>query len=211
MLEKNYFKDEVKKRVIALKSSPELFLSEFSRYTRTFSKLSRAAAIAATFTLSSCSTIEQKVAEAAEALKTDAQTAHDENFRIKRVRKALIAGDILGAEEHRDTLRSKHWKCIANIEIAAIKYPSEVQEALQIIETASEEIWHIADANKRAMALLALLKFELETKNDAAQAKETVKQLEKTIAFIMDDHVLKMKRYGEFQKILTKHNHLLSK
>ena len=80
-----------------------------------------------------------------------------------------------------------------------------------IIQEVIEEIWALSDANKRAMALLSLLKFEMETKKDIPAAKETIKQTEKTIAFILDDHARKMRRYGELQTLLEKHNHLLSR
>ena len=160
---------------------------------------------------SGCATVGQKIAGAADAVKADVQTQHDENFRLKRVRKALRSGNILEAEEHRDTLYASHWKCIANLEIAAAKYPSDKAEALSMVEIATEEIWEISDANKRAMALLALLKFELEIKKDIPAAKETIKQTEKTIAFILDDHFRKMRRLGELQMLQDKHNHLLSR
>lgn len=183
----------------------------FSKKTLSPFKTTNILALLTVLTCAGCSTIQQKVSAAADAIQTDAQIAHDGNFRIKRVRSCLASGDILGAQEHRDTLHSMHYRCIADIEIAAAKYPMQKAEALEGVKKTTEDIWNISDANKRAMALLALLKFELETQGDIPQAKETIKQTEKTIAFILDEHSRKMQRYGELQLLLEKNNHLLSR
>lgn len=211
MFVKNIFKGYIKKSSVSLRSCLEGTTSRILK--KTCAHLTLMFTITSLFMilLSGCSTIGQKVASAADALKTDVQTQHDENFRMRRVRKALLIGNISEAEEQRDTLHAPHWRCVANIEIAAAKYPMQKTEALEAVKKTTEDIWNISDANKRARALLALLKFELETKKDLPQAKETIKQTEKTIAFILDDHSRKMRRYGELQNLLEKHNHLLSR
>ena len=163
------------------------------------------------FTLSGCSTISQTVAKAADTVKTEVQTAQDENFRIKRVRKALAFGDIIGAEEHRDTLYAAHWRCIANIEIAEAKYKSNKSEALKIVKDMTEEISNILDADCRATVLLSLLHFELETKKDITEAKETIEQVEQTIAMILNNDYQKMRRKSELQALLETHKHLLNR
>lgn len=211
MIERKLFKEQVKTGQALLKLSAELSENRVFKKTLCYSKHILALSLLSMILLSGCSTISETVASAADALKTDVQTQHDENFRIKRVRKASSSGDILEAEQERDTLYAPHWKCIANIEIATAKYHADKAEALGIIQEVIEEIWALSDANKRAMALLSLLKFELETKKDIPAAKETIKQTEKTIAFILDDHARKMRRYGELQTLLEKHNHLLSR
>lgn len=211
MIERKLFKEQVKAGQALLKLSAELSENRVFKKTLCYSKHILALSLLSMILLSGCSTISETVASAADALKTDVQTQHDENFRTKRVRKALSSGDILEAEQQRDTLYALHWKCIANIEIATAKYHEDQAEALEMIKTTTEEIWDLSDANKRAMALISLLKFELETKKDIPAAKETIKQTEKTIAFILDDHARKMRRYGELQTLLEKHNHLLSR
>jgi len=211
MIERKLFKEQVKAWQALLKSSAELSENSFFKKTLCYSKRILALSFLSITFLSGCGAVGQKVASAADALKTDVQTQHDENFRIKRVRKALSSGDILEAEQQRETLYAPHWKCIANIEIATAKYHEDQVQALEMIKTTTEEIWDLSDANKRAMALLSLLKFELETKKDIPAAKETIKQTEKTIAFILDDHARKMRRYGELQTLIEKHNHLLSR
>ena len=211
MIVNNSFKEQIKTNSSLSKSCSGHIASRFLKKKRRHSKHILALSFLSITFLSGCGAVGQKVASAADALKTDVQTQHDENFRIKRVRKALSSGDILEAEQERDTLYAPHWKCIANIEIAAAKYHADQVQALKMIQAATEEIWELADANKRAMALISLLKFELETKKDIPSAKETIKQTEKTIAFILDDHTRKMRRYGELQTLLEKHNHLLSR
>jgi len=211
MIVKKIFKERVKTRQSLSKFCSERITSKILEKTHPYPKHILALGFLSITFLSGCGAVGQKVASAADALKTDVQTQHDENFRIKRVRKALSSGDILEAEQQRDTLYAPHWQCIANIEIAAAKYHTDQAQALKLIETTTEEIWDLSDANKRAMALLSLLKFELETKKDIPAAKETIKQTEKTIAFISDDHARKMRRYGELQTLLKKHNHLLSR
>ena len=211
MIVRKIFKEKIKTKQSLSKSCSGHITSRFLKKTHIHSKHILVLSFLSIALLSGCSAVGQKVASAADALKTDMQTQHDENFRIKRVRKALSSGDILEAEQQRDTLYAPHWKCIANIEIATAKYHEDQAEALEMIKTTTEEIWELSDANKRAMALLSLLKFELETKKDIPAAKETIKQTEKTIAFILDDHARKMRRYGELQTLLEKHNHLLSR
>ncbi|MCB1107471.1 MAG: hypothetical protein KDK76_05175 [Chlamydiia bacterium] len=211
MIVNKSFKEQVKIDPSLSKNSSEPITSKILEKKRTCSKNILAISFLSITLLSGCSVIGQTVASAADALKTDVQTQHDENFRIRRVRKALSSGDLLEAEKERDTLYASHWKCIANIEIATAKYHHDKDQALEIIKTTTEEIWDLSDANKRAMALLSLLKFELETKKDIPSAKETIKQTEKTISFILDDHARKMRRYGELQTLLEKHNHLLTR
>ncbi|MCB1068268.1 MAG: hypothetical protein KDK56_08785 [Simkania sp.] len=211
MIVRKIFKEKIKTKQSLSKSCSGHITSRFLKKTHIHSKHIFALSFLSITFLSGCGAIGQKVASAADALKTDVQTQHDENFRIKRIRNALSSGDILEAERHRDTLYSPHWKCIANIEIATAKYHEDQAQALEMIQVATEEIWGLADANKRAMALISLLKFELETKKDIPAAKETIKQTEKTISFILDDHARKMRRYGELQTLLEKHNHLLSR
>lgn len=211
MIVKEYFKEQMKINSSLSKSCSGHITSQILEKTHIRSKHILALSFLSIIFLSGCSAVGQKVASAADALKTDVQTQHDENFRIKRVRKALSSGDILEAEQQRDALYAPHWKCIANIEIATAKYPTDQAQALEMIKTTTEEIWELSDASKRAMALLSLLKFELETQKDIPAAKETIKQTEKTIAFILDDHARKMRRYGELQTLLEKHNHLLSR
>jgi len=211
MIVNKYFKEQIKTKSISSRSCSERTTSGILKKKRAYSMHILATLFLSMVLLSGCSTIGQKVASAADALKHDVQTQHDENFRIKRVRKALLAGNIPEAEEHRDTLHAPHWRCVADIEIATAKYKANNQEALKIVERTTEDIWAISDANKRAMALLALLSFELGTKKDIPAVKETIKQTEKTIAFILDDHARKMRRYGELQTLIEKHNHLLSR
>ena len=209
MIVNKSFKEKIKANLGLSKSCSGHITRRIIEKTHVRSKCALTIGFLSITLLSGCSIIGQKVAGAAGALKADVQTQHDENFRIKRVRKALLSGDVQAAEEHRDTLHATHWRCIANIEIAAAKYKANNQEALKIVERTTEEIWNISDANKRSKALLALLKFELETEGEIPHAIETIKQTEKTIAFILDDHSRKMRRYGELQILLEKHNHLL--
>ncbi|MCB1073370.1 MAG: hypothetical protein KDK96_09765 [Chlamydiia bacterium] len=211
MIVNNSFKEQIKTNSSLSKSCSGHIPSHFLKKTHRHSKYILALSFLSIAFLSGCSAVGQKVASAADALKTDVQTQHDENFRMKRVRKALFSGDVLEAEQQRDSLYASHWKCIANIEIATAKYQLDQAQALEIIQEVTEEIWDLSDANKRAIALLSLLKFELEIKKDIPAAKETIKQTEKTIAFILDDHARKMRRYGELQTLLEKHNHLLSR
>jgi len=211
MIVNKFFKEPIKKNQKLSKSFSGPIVRRILEKTHRHSKHILALSFLSITFLSGCGAVGQKVASAADALKTDVQTQHDENFRIKRVRKALSSGDILEAEQQRDTLYAPHWKCIANIEIATAKYHEDQAQALEMVKEATEELWDLSDANKRAMALLSLLKFELETKKDIPAAKETIKQTEKTIAFILDDHARKMRRYGELQTLLEKHNHLLSR
>lgn len=211
MIAKNYFKLKIKKTSIFSKSRSGNSVKGILNKMTAFPKTVLVVVPFSITLLSGCATIGEKVAYAADALKTDVQTQHDENFRIKRVRKALLIGDIPEAEKHRDNLYALHWRCIANLEIAAAKYPTQKSQALKSVKQVTKEIWTISDPNKRAMALLALLKFELETSKDVTQAKKTAKQTKKTIAFILDDHARKMRRYGELQTLIEKHNHLLSR
>jgi len=211
MIVNKYFKEQIKTKSISPKSCSEHTTSRILKKTCAHSKHILTIGSLSMIFLSGCSTVGQKLASAADVIARDVQTQHDENFRIKRVRKALCAGDIPGAEEHRDTLHASHWRSIANIEIATAKYIAEKEQALEIVSKTTEEIWNIADADNRAMALLALLSFELGTKKDIPAAKETIKQTKQTIAFILDNDYQHMRRQSELQTLIKTHNHLLSR
>lgn len=206
----NNFKDRIKNGHLFLKSSREI--SQKPIYKKTVArKVIQTALLLSIFTLPGCSTISQKVTSAVDTVKGEVQTSQDEIFRMKRVRSSLALGDITTAEEHRDTLFAKHFQCIAKIEIAAATYQEDKESALKMIEKTTEEIWEISDANNRAMALLSLLSFEIETKKDVPVAKETIKQIKQTITFILDNEYQKLKRHNELLSLLKTHNHLLSR
>lgn len=210
MIVKQNFKEQIKTNPLSPKPRSGCALSSFFEKTRAYSKHLALLTILPTL-LSGCSTIQTAVSNQIEAVKTDIQTQHDETVRIKRVRTALLAGNIEEAKTHRDTLYTSHWKCIATIEIAAAEYSHTPQEALKTIDSATQELWNISDANSRAMALLALLKFELETQKDIPLAKETLKQTENTIEFIFDNDFLKRRRLIELHTLVQSNNHLLSR
>ncbi len=200
-----------KERVKALKPCSQYIMNAISKKTRSFPKQFFVLSFGSTLLLSGCSTIQTAVSNKVEAVKTDVQSQHDEVFRIKRVRKALASGHIEEACKHRDTLYMPHWKCIANIEIATTTYAMEAEGALEMISSTVEEIWSISDPNDRAMALIALLKFELETKKDIPAAEEIIKQTEKTIEYIVNNDFFQKSRIIELDTLLQKNNHLLSR
>jgi len=166
--------------------------------------------------LSACSVVSNAVSEVSHTLKTDVQTAHDENFRLKRVRKSLREGKIEEAEQHRDTLFAEHWKIVANIEIASHKYANDREEAVKMIDEVREEVWELSDPNQRSIALIALVKFELEVEKDVARALGTIRQTEKTIQFIEGDEKISAenrqgRRLYALDRIIEANNHIISR
>ena len=89
MIVNKSFKEQVKIDPSLSKNSSEPITSKILEKKRTCSKNILAISFLSITLLSGCSVIGQTVASAADALKTDVQTQHDENFRIRRVRKAL--------------------------------------------------------------------------------------------------------------------------
>ncbi len=211
MFVKKSFKDRLKKSCLSV--SPNFCPSKYHRRSKKHlvSPCFLLLMAFASLSLTSCSTIGGQLTSAAEFVKADVQTQHDENFRMRAIRKALKAQNIAEAEQTSQTLYAPHWKCIASLEIAAVKFQKDKPEALAMAHESSEAIWEINDPNKRAMALLALLRFELETSKDLPAAKKTIEQADKTIEFITNDPARQMRRYGELEALQAKHNHLLSR
>ena len=185
MIGSKSFKEQVKIVPMLSKTPLEHVLRPFFEKTHTYSKHLVLLGVLSTM-LSGCSTIQTVVSAQIEAAKADIQTNHDEVVRIKRVRNALLKEDIEKAKALRDTIYASYFRYIATIEIAAAEYPHNPEEALCTIDSTIEKIWDIIDPNDRAMTLIALLKFQLETEKNIPAAKETIEQTENTISFIID-------------------------